>query len=506
MSKILFTHSYFMRFDPKQWATGQPYPPIGTLYAAAVMRQEEHEVFFLDTMFAYGPEEVILPLQKHDPDFFVIYDDGFNYLTKMCLTNMREAAFEMMKFAKQKGCTVIVSSSDATDHFEQYLQEGADFVIVGEAEHTLAELVKAVEEKSPVSGGQKDFLTIPGLAYHCLGAVIKTVRRNVKKELDEIPFPAWDIIDIEPYRKTWLKHKGYFSLNMATTRGCPFKCNWCAKPIYGNRYNSRSPQNVITELKMLKERFAFDHIWFCDDIFGLRPGWVHEFASLVEKEQLDFTFKIQARADLLLQEEYVRDLARAGCENIWMGAESGSQKILDAMDKGTKVEQIFEATYLLRKNNIHPSFFIQFGYPGETKEDIVKTIDMIITLLPYEIGISVSYPLPGTLFYEKVKTQLQYKSNWTDSDELALMFRNTYAPAFYKQLHRFVHKSYRKHLAIETMKAIFSKPASFSFKKIRKAISLLYYYPSAWFAKQKLFTESRPYDTVIGQRLDTAAR
>lgn len=480
MSKILFSHSYFMRFDPKQWATGQPYPPIGTLYAAAVMRQEAHEVSFLDTMFAYGPEEVILPLQKHHPDFFIIYDDGFNYLTKMCLTNMREAAFEMMKFAKQKGCTVIVSSSDATDHFEQYLQEGADFVIVGEAEQTLAELVKAIEEK------QKDFLTIPGLAYHYQGAIIKTVRRNVMKELDELPFPAWDIIDMEPYRKTWLKHKGYFSLNMATTRGCPFKCNWCAKPIYGNRYNSRSPQNVVTELKMLKDQFAFDHIWFCDDIFGLKPGWVHEFADLVEKEQLDFRFKIQARADLLLQEDYIRDLARAGCENIWMGAESGSQKILDAMDKGTKVEQIFEATYLLRKNNIHPSFFIQFGYPGETKEDIVKTIDMINELLPYEIGISVSYPLPGTVFYEKVKTELQYKSNWTDSDELALMFRNTHAPAFYKQLHRFVHKSYRKHLAIETVKTIFARPASFSLKKIRKALSLLYYYPSAWFAKQKL--------------------
>lgn len=486
MSKILFTHSYFMRFDPKQWATGQPYPPLGTLYAAAVMRQGGHEVSFLDTMFAYGPEEVILPLQKYHPDLFVIYDDGFNYLTKMCLTNMREAAFEMMKFAKQKGCTVIVSSSDATDHFEQYLQEGADFVILGEAEQTLAELVNAVENKSAGSSEQSDLLSIPGLAYQQKGAVIKTVRRNVMRELDELPFPAWDFIDMEPYRKTWIKHKGYFSLNMATTRGCPFKCNWCAKPIYGNRYNSRSPQNVVAELKMLKEKYAFDHIWFCDDIFGLKPGWVQEFASLVENEQLDFKFKIQARADLLLQEDYIRGLAKAGCENIWMGAESGSQKILDAMDKGTKVEQIFEATHMLRKNNIHPSFFIQFGYPGETKEDIVKTIDMINTLLPHEIGISVSYPLPGTVFYEKVKAQLLHKSNWTDSDELALMFRNTYAPAFYKQLHRYVHKSYRKHLAIETMKLIFVKPASISFYKIKKALSLLYYFPSTWFAKQKL--------------------
>ncbi|MES1226077.1 MAG: radical SAM protein, partial [Bacteroidota bacterium] len=437
-------------------------------------------VSLLDTMFAYGPEEVIPALEKDAPAYFVIYDDGFNYLTKMCLTNMREAAFEMMKFAKQKGCVVIVSSSDSTDHYEQYLHEGADFILLGEAEQTLADLVTAIEQD------QHDFISIPGLAFIQNDAIIKTVRRSVLKELDSLPFPAWDLVDIEPYRKTWLRHKGYFSLNMATTRGCPFKCNWCAKPIYGNRYNCRSPHNVVAELKMLKDKFHFDHIWFCDDIFGLKPGWVNEFAELIEKEQLDFKFKIQARADLLLQENYIRDLAKAGCENIWMGAESGSQKILDAMDKGTKVEQIYEATHLLKKMGVNPSFFIQFGYPGETKDDILKTIRMINELLPYEIGISVSYPLPGTIFYDKVKTQLREKANWTDSDDLTLMFRNTYAPAFYKQLHRYVHKIYRQHVAIETIRNIFIKPASLSFYKIKKAISLFYYTPAAWLARQKL--------------------
>lgn len=480
MSKILFSHSYFLRFDPKQWATGQPYAPIGTLYAAALMRKLGHEVCFLDTMFAYGPEEVIPSLQQHNPDYFVLYDDGFNYLTKMCLTNMREAAFEMIKFAKQKNCTVIVSSSDATDHFEEYLGEGADFVLIGEAEHTLADLIQAIDD------GKKDYLDIPGIAFLKQNAVIKTAKRTLLKELDELDFPAWDLINVEDYRKIWLKSKGYFSLNIATTRGCPFKCNWCAKPIYGNRYNSRSPQNVVAELKMLKEKFGFDHIWFCDDIFGLKPGWVHEFANLVEEESLRFKFKIQCRADLLLQEDNIRDLARAGCDNIWMGAESGSQKILDAMDKGTTVQQIYEATRMLKKNNIHPSFFIQFGYPGETKEDILNTINMINELLPYEIGISVSYPLPGTAFFDKVKTQLREKANWTDSDELALMFRNTYAPLFYKQLHRYVHKSYRKHLAIEAIKQLFTNPASIRFNKFKKAVSVLYYSPSAWVARQKL--------------------
>jgi radical SAM superfamily enzyme YgiQ (UPF0313 family) len=279
---------------------------------------------------------------------------------------------------------------------------------------------------------------------------------------------------------------------MGTTRGCPFKCNWCAKPIYGNRYNSRSPHNVVQELKMLKEKFQFDHIWFCDDIFGLKPGWINEFADLVEKENLHFKFKIQARADLLLQENYIRDLARAGCDNIWMGAESGSQKILDAMDKGTTIEQIHASTKLIRKYGMKPSFFIQFGYIGETKEDIKKTIRMINELLPYEIGISVSYPLPGTGFYEKVKPDLKEKTNWTDSDELALMFRNTYQPAFYKQLYRYVHKTYRMHLALENIRQLFLQPAKTSLKKLKKAASYFYYLPASILAKVKLNALEKP--------------
>src|SRR5258708_7153120 len=144
-NNILFTHSYFLRFDPKQWALGQPYPPLGTLYAASLMRQNGYKVSLFDTMFATVPEEAGGQLEKHNPDFFVIYDDGFNYLTKMCLTNMREAAFSMCKQARAKECKVIVCSSDSTDRYAEYLEEGADFVIIGEGEQTLLELTNAIK-------------------------------------------------------------------------------------------------------------------------------------------------------------------------------------------------------------------------------------------------------------------------------------------------------------------------------------------------------------------------
>jgi anaerobic magnesium-protoporphyrin IX monomethyl ester cyclase len=484
MNSILFAHSYFLKFDPKQLRTGQPYAPLGTLYAAAVMRENGYAVSLYDVQFADGPEEIAPVLNEVLPEYFVIYDDGFNYLTKMCLTNMREAAFKMIAYAKEKKCIVIVSSSDSTDRYEKYLDAGADFILLGEGEQTLLELVRAIDQK------REDLSVIPGITFKKYDAYIKTSARKVMKDLDCLPMPAWDMLDIRPYKKMWLQHAGFFSINIGTTRGCPFKCNWCAKPIYGNRYNARSPQNVVNEIKYLNEKFGIDHIWFCDDIFGLKPGWVNEFANLVEKESrmcgMKFKFKIQSRADLLIQENYVEALARAGCDNVWMGAESGSQKILDAMDKGITIEQIDQATQLLKKHCIKPSFFIQFGYLGETMSDIRMTIKMINKLMPHEIGISVSYPLPGTGFYEKVKEQLKGKSNWTDSDELALMFHNMYQASFYKQLHRYVHKSFKKNLAYQNLLFIINQPFKINWSILKKTFAGIYILPSLFLAKIRL--------------------
>jgi len=477
---ILFSHSYFMRFDPKQWGMGQPYAPLGTLYAAALMRENGYKVGLFDTMFVHSPDELTEKINECKPSLFVIYDDGFNYLTKMCLTNMRDAAFSMIRTAKENGCTVIVSSSDSTDQYERYLNEGADFILIGEAEFTLLELAKALQKN------EDDLSSIQGIAFKQNGNLVKTKRRSVIHDLDSLPVPAWDLADMEMYKRYWIKSSGYFSINAGTTRGCPFKCNWCAKPIYGNRYNSRSARNVANELKLLKEKYQFDHVWFCDDIFGLKPGWVTEFADIVTDEKINFRFKIQSRADLLLQEDNIKSLAKAGCENVWMGAESGSQKILDAMDKGITVAQIRDATKLLKKNGIKPSFFIQFGYPGEAKEDIRKTIGLINELLPYSIGVSVSYPLPGTLFYEKVKAELDVKANWTDSDELQLMFKNTYQPAFYKQLHRYVQKNHRLHLAFDNIKKAIKQPALISPAIFRKFISIFYFAPAVFVARLRL--------------------
>lgn len=473
--KVLFAHSYFLRFDPKQWKLQMPYPPLGTIYAAALLREKGYDVALFDNMFARTAEEVIPWLEREQPDVLAIYDDGFNYLTKMCLTNMRHAAWKMAAYAQARGCKVIVCSSDSTDHYEAYLDHDVDAVVMGEGEMGLLEVLDTWKN------GLESLEGCKGLAFRHAGEIQVTDKRPVMRDLDALPSPAWDLVDIAPYQQAWKQH-GYFSINMATTRGCPYKCNWCAKPIYGNRYNSHSPEGKAAELKMLVETFGVQHVWFCDDIFGLKPGWVQAFAEALEAMQLRIPFKIQSRADLLLKDDTVAALARAGCEEVWLGAESGSQKILDAMDKGITVDQIRKSREQLGKHGIRTAFFLQFGYLGETQEDIRATFDMLRATMPDDIGVSVAYPLPGTKFYDRVKDELGGKANWTDSDELALMFRNNHSPQYYKRLHRVVHKQFRKLQAFESIRDLLrGKRADF-----RRALSVLYYIPAAWLENRRL--------------------
>jgi anaerobic magnesium-protoporphyrin IX monomethyl ester cyclase len=305
--------------------------------------------------------------------------------------------------------------------------------MIGEGEETLIELL------GHLSAGE-DTSQMIGLATRHTQLV---TRRPDISNLDKLPFPAWDLILVEKYRVIWLKQHGYFSMNMVTTRGCPFHCNWCAKPIWGQRYHSRSPENVAAEMKWLKETYQPDHIWFADDILGLKPGWLPRFADALHAQGSMIPFKCLSRADLLTRPGEVDALVRAGAQTVWMGAESGSQKILDAMDKGTRVEQIHEAARRLKNADIRVGFFLQFGYPGETREDIERTIQLVRECDPDDIGISVSYPMPGTKFYDAVRDQLGEKQNWQDSQDLAMLYQGPFATEFYRKLHSVVHKEFR---------------------------------------------------------------
>ena len=479
MSKILFTHSYFYKFDPKQWKNRQPYPPLGTITAAAYVRENGFDVSLFDTNLADGSTDIIPLIEKEKPEYLVIYDDGFNYLTKMCLTLMRDAAFELIQIGKKQGCKVIVSSSDSTDHFEQYIDKGADVILLGEGEMSLLETIQAFEKNN-------DLAPINGIVYKAGDEIKNTGRRTVINDLDTLPMAAWDLVKMDDYKKVWHQNHGYFSLNIATTRGCPYSCNWCAKPIYGRKYNTRSPQNVANEIEYLISEFGASYFWVCDDIFGLKPGWVQEFRDIVKSRKLEFKYMIQSRVDVMLKDDSIDALAESGLDIVWVGAESGSQKVLDAMEKGIKVEQIYEARKKLKEHGVRVAFFLQLGYPGETREDIQQTEKMLLELMPEDIGISVSYPLPGTKFYEMVKDDLKQKANWTDSDDLSLMFKNNYPPEYYKILHRYLHKRFRKKQGLQKIIAFLNNPVKEKRGIVRTSVATAYHFATIMLYKRKL--------------------
>jgi anaerobic magnesium-protoporphyrin IX monomethyl ester cyclase len=472
MSEVLLGQSYFLRFDAKLWEAMQPYPPLGALYAAALLRRGGHDVALFDAMLAESEHEWAEAVEKNRPRFAVLFEDNFNYLSKMCLLRMREAAFAMIAAAAARGATVIVAGSDASDHPEAYLERGARFVIVGEGEATLAELVDALAGRTGT--GVEEIAGLAFAAGTASGAVVRTRPRPVLADLDALPFPAWDLVNVDAYRSIWRRRHGYFSMNMATTRGCPYHCNWCAKPIWGQRYHARSPENVVAELSWLKRTWAPDHIAFADDIFGLKPGWIERFADLVEGSGARTPFKSLHRVDLLLKGDTIPALARAGARTVWVGAESGSQAVLDAMDKGTTVEQIRAAAARLHDAGVEVAFFLQFGYPGETREDIEKTLAMIRECAPDDIGFSVSYPLPGTRFFESVREQLGATQNWRDSADLAMLYRGPFTTEFYRQLHTVVHAEFRARRAAHTLRKAIRRPLGLRPRHVRMAASMAY--------------------------------
>jgi anaerobic magnesium-protoporphyrin IX monomethyl ester cyclase len=318
-----------------------------------------------------------------------------------------------------------------------YLNAGATAVILGEGEVTLGEVVETLTLPIP-----RQPSAVPGLAYLDGTTTTRTATRPFMRGLDELPRPAWDLVDVAAYRRIWRLRHGYHAMNVATTRGCPFHCNWCAKPIYGQRYAVRSPANVVDEIAWLARDYEADRIAFADDVFGLQPGWIASFAELVERRNARVPFKCLMRADQI-DRDSARALTHAGCDMVWMGAESGSQRVLDAMEKGVTVEQIVGAARELQRAGIAVGMFLQFGYPGETWEDVEQTLALVRVVNPDDIGVSVSYPLPGTKFHERVRAELGAKQNWVDSDDLAVMYRAAYPPQFYRVLHHVVHHEFR---------------------------------------------------------------
>ncbi len=434
MAEVLLTHSNHLAYDRKQVRKMEPYPPLGTLYAAGLLRAHGISVAVFDPMLQEPESGLKEALRTHKPTIVAIYEDDFNFLTKMCLTRMRELAWKMIEITRSHGAQVVVHGSDATDHAAEFLRRGAECVLEGEAEYSLLSAVQALLSGSSLSN-------IPGVLHFARRSNCQALEKtplNRARRASTLPLPARDLIDLSLYRKVWRDAHAFASLNLIASRGCPFRCNWCAKPIFGDSYQLRPALDVAVEMRLLKEKYGAEHLWFADDIFGLNRRWLQEFALAVEALHAAVPFKVQARADLMTRQA-AQALHRAGCAEVWMGVESGSQKVLNAMDKGLHVEEVVTAREHLKREGIRTGYFLQLGYPGEQWKDIQKTIALVRDTRPDDVGVSFSYPLPNTRFYAQVKQQLGAKQNWSDSEDLCVMFKGTYTDSFYRAIRDALH-------------------------------------------------------------------
>ena len=492
MPDVLLGQAYYLRFDRKLWRARQPYAPLGTLYAASLLRRAGQSVALFDAMLARDERDWAAALEHTRPRLAVIYEDSFNYLTKMCLLRMRQAALTMIGMAGRRGCPVVVSGSDPTDRPELYLRAGATAVVLAEGDVTITELAAAIMAGRPAAD-------VPGIAYlDAAGVVRRSPSRPFVRDLDALPRPAWDLVDVEAYRRIWQRRHGGYAMNLATTRGCPFHCNWCAKPIYGQRYAVRSPANVVDEIAWLRREFQPDSLAIVDDVFALQPGWLSRFAGLVQASRTRLPYRCLMRADQI-DADTVPALVASGCRMVWMGAESGSQRILDAMEKGVRVEQIRDAARRLQAAGVGVGLFLQFGYPGERWDDVEATLRLVHDVAPRDIGVSVSYPLPGTKFYERVRTQLGGKQNWFDSDDLAMMYRATFEPAFYRVLHHVVHHDFRARQHEAHLRSAWRQRGPSAAADLRRLAAWAYHraaLPAAWRQLRRLGRQPRPSATA----------
>jgi anaerobic magnesium-protoporphyrin IX monomethyl ester cyclase len=430
---ILIAHSFLLRDDAKQLERHKPYPPLTTLICAAMLRGAGHDVALFDATFVPSLAAFEEALERIGPAIVLLVEDNFNFVTKMCTEARRRSALAMVAAAHARGCSVGVNGPDSSDQPGLYLAAGADAVLAGEGEFGVCDLVAAF------GAGRAALEQTRGLILaDAPGGLVRTLPRRQEREIDWLPLPAWDLVDVDAYRSAWTSAHGLFSWNVAASRGCPYKCNWCAKPIFGRRYVQRSAALVVEEIRRLKYDVAPDHLWFADDIFGLSSQWIAAFADEIVRRDAVTPFMMQSRVNLI-DGPVAAALGSAGAEEVWLGVETGSQKILDAMDKGANVDAARTATRTLRAQGIRVGWFLQLGYPSEEWPDILRTRDLVRTEMPDEIGVSVSYPLPGTAFHRSVVAELGARRNWQDSGDLAMLFQGTYDTAFYRLVRDALH-------------------------------------------------------------------
>lgn len=428
---ILLTHGYFLYEDPKELQIMKPYPPLGILYICSHLRKKGLQAEVFDSTFS-SRQELWDLLQKGPPSILGVYA---NLMT-------RPNVVEILRVAKQSGWQTVVGGPEPGAYVEEYLAAGADVVVIGEGELTLEDLVPALRSKS-----FENLQVIDGIAFRAAnGTVVRTKPREQIKDIDAQPWPARESIDLAKYVEVWREHHGMGSVSLITARGCPYHCRWCSHEVFGKTHRRRKPVSVADELEWLINRYQPQMAWMADDVFTIHHGWLFQYAAELKRRGVKLPFECISRADRL-NAHVVETLAELGCFRVWIGSESGSQRILDAMERGVTVEQVQTAVSLCRSAGIQTGMFLMWGYEGEDLSDIEATVEHVKKSDPELFFTTVAYPIKGTPYFSEVQTRIESLDSWNKNSDREFRIRGRHSREFY----RFADKLLRTEVELERL-------------------------------------------------------
>ncbi|MBZ5561660.1 MAG: B12-binding domain-containing radical SAM protein [Acidobacteriia bacterium] len=413
---LLLTHGYFLEEDPKEREIMKPYVPLGILYLASHLRSRNFDVEVFDSTFSTS-EQLIRLLETTQPTVLGVYA---NLMT-------RKNVVRILRAAKDAGWKTVVGGPEPAAYTEEYLAAGADVVVIGEGEITLEELLPVVR-----GGSQPGLSDIHGIAFRGEdGKVFHTPARALIPNIDRQPWPSRESVPIERYLETWRKHHGLGSVSLITARGCPYECQWCSHAVFGTTHRRRKPVSVVDELEWILDRYNPDMLWFADDVFTIHHGWLEQFAAEMRRRSLRIPFECISRADRL-NSRIVDLLAELDCFRIWIGSESGSQRVLDAMRRGVTVEQVQSAVELCKAKRIETGMFLMWGYEGEGLQEIEETIHHVKRCMPDIFLTTVAYPIRGTPYFAEVADRVVNPSRWAESSDRSFEIKGRHSRRFYQ--------------------------------------------------------------------------
>ncbi|WP_242085154.1 B12-binding domain-containing radical SAM protein [Aestuariivivens sediminis] len=413
---ILLTHGYYLNEDKKEAKIMKPYPPLGLLYVSSFLKENGLKNKVFDSTFS-SLEKQLQWIAENQPKIVGIYT---NLMTKINVIKL----VKLLKNDPEFGLPhIILGGPDVTFNCKNYLNSGADFLVIGEGEETMYELCSALIAND-------EYQSIKGIAYLVNGQLIRTSTRSKIKDLKNLPFPNRAAIDFKPYLDTWKTYHGKSSMTISTQRGCPYTCKWCSTAVYGQSYRRRPAKQVVEEIKLILDTYHPDALWFVDDVFTVSHKWIDEFHKEMTTNHLNVPFEIITRAERL-NERVLKQLKDIGCFRIWIGAESGSQTVIDAMDRRVEIETVKQMIQKTNAFGMETGTFIMLGYPGETEADIKETIQYLKEANPTHYTITVAYPIKGTSLYEDIEDHIIHQPHWETSTDRQIDFKRTYRRKYY---------------------------------------------------------------------------